>query len=345
MDLVLRGSDGGSVLSKATFTTGLPMPEDRWSDLFRGALGNSKLRRDYERADLLEIRLANDRLGATTIRASRPFQPLRWISNEDRSGPFVRLVDHTGADDLVLGVSTARRPAEVVPAEFDEGGRVRVADGGLVTASAPSIGVSAGVIVPPLIEGGLESLGKLRVKPTLQSGPRQAPSLLALARLAQRWTKLAVAPDNSARILQARVNDAILTRIGGLVGGERWFEIERASLDSDPLSAGALIRAAARHDADERIGQRLVAAAEELADGGDRVEIFRDLAVPRADLPRVRLLLRLASVPGYAVDDPGVEAMIDEVLAEPILYRLARLFVISASTIANRTALEDGLWL
>ena len=118
-------------------------------------------------AEEILIVVSNPVLGCAEIRAERPFEPLRWSTEYDRDGPYARLIDHMDSDDLQIRYSRVASPAESVPIRRSDGDEIRTDDGALIVARAGDI--ETAVVLPPKIAGGLESLRKLRVQPSLQT--------------------------------------------------------------------------------------------------------------------------------------------------------------------------------
>ncbi len=350
-DLELRTRSGRQVLSRCGFSTSLPVDEDRWRELFKGARGSAQdFSACYHQAEELQIHASNPVLGASTIVAERPFEPLRWHVGSDRDGPFGELVNHTDSEDVEFEFFDVRQPSVAVSPRTDDSGRLRTSGGGLVVAKAADH--TAGVILPPHIEGGLDSLARLAVRPQLQTGPRTLHSIHGMMELGRRWTRLAQSGIGYAAILQAQVNNAILARLGGLIGGQRWWEFELEIIDRGlPALPDLLARAPIARN-DESTARQLTTAAEHLGgeDLGRRVEAFESLIRDsRSDPPdaTAETLLRLASEPGSLRATDSVDAAIVSVLGIPRGFRLARFYVLATcatSRLDSQNPLEVWPW-
>jgi hypothetical protein len=329
----LRSRGGLKVLARTAFSSSLPVSEDRWRELLRGARGAAEFASAYGEAEEMDISVANPRLGSTEIRAERPFKPLRWCAGHDRDGPYARLIDHLDSDELVIEYFDAPMPSRPTRALVDEDERVRTSNGGLVLARAG--GQEVGVVLPPYISGGLESLKKLSVRPSLQTGPRSADSVRRMIELARLWTRLAAPADENAARLQAQVNDAIVARLGGMIGGSKWWELEHEVLDGRRARHQRLLDAVGGSADERRAASRLVDLSTHVGqDRATRVTGFSEALGGRDWKPIHELadpILRLATVPGLLVIDDSelVTMAIDEVLRRPPLFRLARLFVLA----------------
>jgi hypothetical protein len=350
-DLELRTRSGRQVLSRCAFSSSLPVDEDRWRELFKGARGSAHdFSACYHRAEELLIHASNPVLGSSTIMAERPFEALRWHVGSDRDGPFGQLVNHTDSEEVEFEYFDVRQPSVAISPTFDESGRLRTSSGGLVVARADVH--TAGVILPPRIEGGLESLARLAVRPQLQTGPRTPNSIHGMIELGRRWTRLARSGTGYAAMLQAQVNNAILARLGGLIGGQRWWEFELEVIDRGlPPIRDLLARAPIARN-DESTARQLATAAEHLGrdDVGRRVEAFESLICDGRSSDRdgtAEALLRLASEPGSLRAADPVDAAISSVLETPRAFRLARFYVMATcatSSLDSQNPLEVWPW-
>ena len=330
MHLMTRG--GRKTLAKKPFSSAMPVNEDRWRELLRAVRGDSRLASAIGRAEEILVVASNPVLGHAEIRAERPFEPLRWVIGYDRDGSYVRLIDHMGSDDLEIRRSDVRTPAESVQILDSDGGEIRSEDGALVIACADDM--ETAVVLPPHISGGLESLGKLSVRPSLQTGNRSTASICRMIELARLWTRRAVPADQYAARLQGQVNDAIVARTSGMIAGDRWWEVELEVLSGRSVSRERLLKALGR-SSDERD------AATELVDmalhvGASTNERTVEFALSlnahgwRTVTEFADPILRLGTVPGSIdLTDALSAPAIDAVLKRPALVRLARCFTLA----------------
>lgn len=350
-DLELRTRSGRQVLSRCVFSSALPVAEDRWRELFKGARGTAQeFSACYHQAEELRIHASNPVLGSSTILAERPFQALRWHVGSDQEGPFGQLVNHSDSEDVEFEYFDVRHPSVAASPAFDESGRFRTSSGGLLVARAGDN--TAHAILPPRIEGGLESLARLAVRPQLQTGPRTTHSIHGMIELGQRWTRLAQAGTGYAAILQAQVNHAILARLGGLIGGQQWWEFELEIIkQGSPALLNLLARAPIARN-DEITARQLATAAEHLGreDLGRRVEAFDSLIHDSRSDDRsatAETLLRLASEPGSLRATGSVDATISSVLAMPRNFKLARFYILATcatSSLDSQNPLDVWPW-
>ncbi len=330
MRLMTRG--GRKTLAKTSFSSALPVNEARWHELLRAAQGNSRLTSTVGRAEEILIVASNPVLGRAEIRAERPFEPLRWSTGYDRDGAYARLIDHMGSDDLQIRYSDVTTPAELVQIRHSDGERIRSENGALVVALAD--GMQAAVVLRPHVSGGFESLRKLNIRPSLQTGSRSAASVHRMIELARIWTWLAVPPDQYAAMLQSQVNDAIVARTSGMIAYGKWWEVEREVLSGRRVSRERLLSALGRSPAERAAATQLIDIAPQVgANSGHRTiefaqalnaygwQAFTEFAEP---------ILRLATAPG-AIDltHSLSAAAIDAVIRKPALVRLARCFAVA----------------
>ena len=329
MHLMTRG--GRKTLAKTPFSSALPVNEDRWRELLRAVQGDSRLASTIGRAEEILIIASNPVLGHAEIRAERPFEPLRWITGYDRDGPYARLIDHMGSDDLQIRYSDVNTPAKTVSMVDGAGDEIRSEDGALVVALAGDI--KAAVVLPPHVSGGLESLGKLSVRPSLQAGSPSAASVRRMIQLAYVWTRLAVPADQYATRLQSQVNDAIVARTSGMIAGDRWWRVEWEVLNGRSVSRELLLKALGRSAPAREAAMELIDIAPDVGTNPDQrtVEFAQSLNAHgwREATEFAEPILRLSTVPG-SIDlaDPLSAPAIDAVLKKPVLVRLARCFAV-----------------
>lgn len=330
MRLMTRG--GRKTLARTPFSSAMPVSEDRWHELLRAVQGDSRLASEVGRAEEIVVVVSNPVLGRAEIRAERPFEPLRWSTGYDRDGPYARLIDHMGSDDLEIRYSEVTAPAELVLVRDGDGGEIRVEDGALVIACADDI--QTAVVLPPHISGGLDSLSKLSVRPSLQTGNRSAASVCRMIELARLWTRCAVPADQYAARLQAQVNDAIVARTSGMIAGGRWWEVELDALNGRSMSRERLLKALGRSSDEREAASELIDAAVHVGATPDErtVEFAQSLNAHgwRAETEFADPILRLGTVPGSIdLTDALSTRAIDAVIHRPALVRLARCFALA----------------
>jgi hypothetical protein len=349
-ELRLMTRNGRRTLARKSFSSVLPVREDRWHELLRGAEGDPELEAQVGQAEELVVVVSNPVLGFAEIRAERPFEPLRWITGYDRSGPFARLIDHLDSDDLQVWCTDVGSPAESVLVVLPENRELRSEDGRLVVASAE--GFQAAVVLPPHVSGGLESLRKLAVRPSLQTGSRSATSVRRMIELAHLWTRAASPADQYAARLQSQVNDAVVARLSGMIAGTRWWDLEREALNNGRFSPERLLSAVGDSGAERATAAEITKLAPFASAGpAEHAATFAQVLEAHgwhieADL--AELILRLGTVPGsVALTDPRTPAAIDAALERPALVRLARLFALvlgNANRASGTSLLEEWTW-
>ena len=330
MGLMTRG--GRKTLAKTSFSSALPVNEDRWHELLRAVQGDSRFASTVGRAEEILVVVSNPVLGRAEIRAERPFEPLRWSTGYDRDGPYARLIDHMGSDDLQIRCSKVTTPAESVQIRDSDGGKIRAEDGALVVACADDI--ETAVVLPPHISGGLDSLCKLSVRPSLQTGNRSAASVRRMITLARVWTRLAVPANHYAAMLQSQVNDAIVARTSGMIAGGKWWEVEWEVLTEQRVSRERLLSALGRSSAERAAAIQLIDIAPQVgASPGDRtIEFAQSLNAYgwQAVTEFAEPILRLGTAPGSIdLTDSLSAAAIDTAIKKPALVRLARCFALA----------------
>lgn len=346
--LMTRG--GRRTIATRSFSSALPVREDRWHDLFRGVQGDGELDTNIGKAEELLVVVSNPTLGSAEIRAERPFEPLRWITGIDRDGPFARLVDHLDRDDLRVSVTDVGYPAEAREVVLPDEWEIRSENGLLAVASAE--GFQAAVVLPPHVSGGLDSLSKLSVRPSLRTGNRSADSVHRMIELARLWTRTASPADQSAARMQSQVNDAIVARLSGLISGSRWWDLERRVLDEANLSRDQLLGVVGRSGQERATAVTLLdIAASVPALPEDRTVAFAQVLEAHSwqvggDL--AQLILRLCTVPGsIAPTDVRTSSAVGLVLERPALIRLARvlaLVVTDQGGVSKKSLLEEWSW-
>ena len=349
-EIRLLSRSGQTILTRK-FSSKLPVSEERWQELLRGAQGDLELESSVGQAEEMLIVVSNPVLGLSEIRTERPFEPLRWNTGYDRDGPFARLVDHMGSNDLQVYYYDVKLPSQAIQVVLNENGKIRSSDGALVIARV-SNDIQAAVVLPPHMSGGLESLAKLSVRPTIETEKPSAASIHRMVELAYLWTRVSLSSDQNAARLQSQVNDAIVAHISGMIGGRKWQKFERDVFNGHlAATKDRLLRAIGdsrreRETAEDLfnivpptnsfLGERTDALAESLDAHG-----WRDVT------ELVSPILRLATVPG-SVDlaDPLCIRAIDTVLQSPAIIRLTRyfVFIVSGDRVPYSSLLSDWPW-
>jgi len=323
---------GRKTLATRPFSSKLPVSEGRWHELLRTVQGESALSSKIGQAEEILVVVSNPVLGHAEIRAERPFEPLRWSTSHDREGPYARLIDHMDSNNLQVRYSPVASPAKFIDTRHTAGDKIRANDGALFIARADDI--ETAVVLPPHVSGHPDSLRKLSVRPSLQTGRRSAASVHRMVELARLWTRLAVPANQYAAMLQSQVNDAIVARTSGMIAIGTWWEVEREVLSERSVSRERLLSALGRSSAERAAANQLIDVADQVgASLGDRtIEFAQSLNAYgwQAFTEFAEPILRLCTAPGSIdLKDPLAAAAIDTAIQKPVLVRLARCFAVA----------------
>lgn len=337
-EVLMTSLGAAAPLARAGFSSQLPVGEDRWSELLRGAQGDPGLGAVFGDTEEMIVRVAHEDLGTSEVRASRPFEPLRWSTGHDKRGPYARLINHTAIPPSFT-YFPPEHPAAAEDVHIDPEDELRFERGGLVVARCGEL--QAGTILPPHVSGGLDALRLLNVRPTLQTGPRTVVSVRRCISLARLWGEVATAADATAEGVQRRVLEAICSRLGGLISGQHWWNVEHQLLDGASPTAALVMEGIGRGADERRIAQSLLDRRR--IDGADERSLGDDYVAAvsthcRWVAPDIAgLIARLACAPETLdEDDDRVISAVQSSLDRPALFRLARLVVISGSiNVAN----------
>lgn len=330
-ELAMTSLSGAEPLSRATFSSLLPVPEERWLQLLRGAQGSSHLDSVLGDSEEMVVRVTHTALGTSEVRAARPFEPLRWTTGHDKAGPHARLINHT-AEKATIEYYAPDHPAQAEMISYDEEEVLRFGRGGLIVATCDDL--KTATVVPPHISGGLEALRRLNVRPALQTGPRTVGSVLGCISMARLWGGLASAANATAAQVQMRVVHAVRSRLGGLIGGQYWWQVEHQLLDGVAPTAELLLSGVGRSGDERRIAQDLLNRRR--SQGADRPAVNRAYVDIIATQYRwledssAALVFCLARAPETL--DPSEDRVanaIESALKHPATFRLARLVVVS----------------
>lgn len=343
-------SRGGQTIVARKFSSKLPVSEKRWRELLRGVQGNLELESSVGQAEEMLIVVSNPVLGLSEIRAERPFEPLRWNTGYDRDGPFARLIDHMGSDDLRVYYYDVNLPSQAISVALNENGEIKSSDGALIIARAGN-DIQAAVVLPPHMSGGLESLAKLSVRPTIETESPSVASIRRMVELAYLWTQVSLPSDQNAARLQSQVNDAIVAHISGMIGGRKWQKLERDVFNGHlATTKDRLLRAIGNSRKERETAEDLSIVSLTSSFLGERTDALAASldAHGWCDVTElVSPILRLATVPGTVdLADPLCTQAIDTVLKCPAIIRLTRYFVfmISGDRASDDSLLLDWPW-
>lgn len=358
--LEIRGPSGVSVrvecallgqsdqlLTRQAFSTPLPLDPTRWLDSFtRNFRRLNDVESSYDDAETCVISVSHPMLGRRNLRCEREFTPLRWAIARRHGEYLARLINNTEENVRRVTLFPFETPADGTELELEGDDSVTARDGGLLRAAAGDS--EALVILPPHVRD-LSDLHRTVVHPQIQTGQRTAESVKKMVDLAALWRASALPANPFAERLQRTVVQGITARLGGLIGGGYWWQLELEALQSDDLHRHRLISAIGQHDWQQSLARELIDESVHLSAliPEKRCSTFADFV--RKHVIGVRdigspgfaeRLLRLASSPGSLTDVSAeeLEALVGRVLATPILFRAARLLVLSVHCMVDEDA-------
>jgi hypothetical protein len=329
--VALTKPGGGAALGRASFSSALPVGEDRWWELLHGSQRGRGLDDVVDQAEEIVVTVEHPTLGSSEIRARRPFEPMRWVTGHDRDGPCARLVNHTD-DQPAIKFFPADQPAQCAEIPFEDDKAFRFDRAGLVLATCGDLEVAT--IIQPQVKGGLDALSRLNIRPTFQTGPRSLETVRRTLGLARRWG-LPSDMDATGRLVQSRVLAAIYGRLGGLIGGPNWWEVEKAILDDRHLTL-TLVRSGIGRGSEERgVAEGIFQRRRGGADLARLNDFYCDAMAVQCrwlDRDTARVVATIARAPEtLSTDDPRVDLAIRAVFDRPAAFRVARVLAVAES--------------
>jgi hypothetical protein len=335
VDLVGRNQEQ---LAFRQFKIGLPVDVPGWLNLaLREIRGAQELRRVYDDSEAIILTVTCLGLGMVRLRCERAFMPLRWVTGDDRNGPFARLVNNAEETQIEIGRYGFDSPTELAAVDGSSDERIRWPSGGLLQASINE--VESSVILPPWVRN-LDDLKRARVTPTIPIVPRSVDQVVRLIKLASLWSGAQLAANPVAEIGLRSVLRATTAGIASLIGGVRWSHLERDGAQQDEYSFQDLKSLVGTETYQVSIANSI---AENLAGWTalkpyERVEGFFSvlmvyrlrLRIEPSDVRFAEFLLRLASDASSLGDwsSEEVRESIDRSLVSPVLTRAARFLVL-----------------
>jgi hypothetical protein len=335
------------LLTRQAFSTTLPIDPTKWLDSFTRNFRRVKDVEDsFDVAETCVISVSHPMLGRRMLRCEREFTPLRWSIGRRQGQYLARLINNTEESVTTVDLFPFETPADGTELALESDSSVIARDGGLLRAVAG--GSEALVVLPPHVRD-LSDLHRTDVHPQIQTGHRTAESVGRMLDLAAMWTAAVLAANPFAERLQRTVIQGITARLGGLIGGGYWWQLEFEALQSDDLHRQRLISAIGQHDWQQALARDLIDEATNLSALAPekRCSTFADvvrkhvIGVRHIDSPGfAERLLRMGSSPGSLTGAPADElaVLIDRVLATPILFRAARLLVLSVHCMVDEDA-------
>lgn len=340
--VMLRGI-GGQELFRRQFVVPSPCGTDEWRREFAPARKVAEAKYDDAQACVLEFDAGA--LGRGRVTAERDFTPLRWAVRAN--GHRAVLIDSQGRTDLAVSTVLCAAPSIEQRADSAtalEG--ISIGDGGALVVARSGGLEAATVVVPPQ---RVNSFSALSGEPPIVPVPvRESSALTALARTAALWERARLAGSSLAEMRRTAAVEALVGRLTGAVAGGRWAEVEEVLRERGPRAAVDIMRGLVANRPDERgvgvvLGERVESTADAPIVEAERVLICA--LTPFVRVPSLEVLaayaLRLAASPaqaralveGWDKTDSGTDAreraLIDGLLACPVVLRAARYFVVA----------------
>jgi hypothetical protein len=308
--------------------TDLPLPLDTsaWRTAFAKQV-RKHAAAVYDSSSACRIEFDAGALGRVRILAERDFTPLRWAVRDGGRGAV--LIDSHGTAELSVCAYDCYSPD--IPVAVDPAAAVHgvelSATGALLHARSGEAQMSVVVVPPQSI-----TLTELARKPVTAACPRSSAELSRLLQIAAVWDAARVSANPLSETRRQRAVQALIGRILGTIGGERWAGAETAfNSTGDPGQAAASMKSLISDRRDQfAIGAVLARRAPEVwnasADVRSRafVEVLAAFLTPRVVSSRdvdARLArsagfaLRLASSPAAAMSH--LLGLLDDNIALP----------------------------
>lgn len=340
-------SDTGEALLDASRSVQLPFSERKWYDLAQSFRQDRNFLEAYEVAETCRISIGRSGLGLAALTAERGFRPVQWRIQRSKSGEVrATLIDRTDGGATTLEFSPADAPLEVQ--SWDGAPDVVVPPrGGLAVARTQH--TTEAVVLPPNPNATL-GLGEADVQ--LGLGDRAVAEVLRLADGIWRWSLADTPVDLFAQYAHDRVLSTLDQELAGLIGGNRWGELERQVAGSDdPADYVDDLQSAVGHTHQHAVLARTIAYnLYNWTDPGELIMGFHQTVTPHLeslkDFPTAsRFLLTLASRPERVRDwsSPGLEQMLGRILQSRFLYRAARFAVLGTRIFADPEDAEGAV--
>jgi hypothetical protein len=338
---------GDRLLTRHAFSTPLPLDPTKWLDSFTRNFRRLKdVENNFDHAETCVISVSHPTLGRRDLRCEREFSPLRWSIGRHEGQYVARLINNTEESVRSVLLFPFETPADGTELVLESDGSVGARDGGLLRATAGSS--EALVVLPPYVRD-LSDLHRTDVHPHIQTGQRTAESVRKMVDTAALWTAAALPANPFAERLQRTVIQGITARLGGLIGGGYWWQVEFEALQNDDLYRHRLISSIGQHQWQQSLARELIDQAAHLSALAPEnrcstfVELVRKHVIGVRDIGSAGFaerLLRLGSSPGSLTiaSDDELAILVDRVLATPILFRAARLLVLSVHCMVDEDA-------
>lgn len=329
-------ADRRNTLATRRFRATLPVDSPTWRRMMTHEVRKSaEIQRFFDDSEIATVTASHPGLGVAQLRCEREFAPLRWAVGRDREGPFVRLVDNTDGNAVVVERYDFGAPADPVRVEAAETSLLRWAPGGLIRAAVADFETS--VVLPPR---GFDDLLRPGVVPRIPSRSRTVDGAVRLVELARLWKTASLPADPLAEHERHSVLQGITRCLVSLVAGGRWARLEESGARDDRFKIDDLQDAVG----DQGYQRALAAAVTGALDGWRPLEPEkraralatalvahgRTAGVNGENVRLAEFLLRLASEPASlsAWSGDEIRPALELALTSPVLLRTARLVVL-----------------
>jgi hypothetical protein len=341
----------GQQLIGRTFPVPSPCDSDSWRQEF--ARARRRAEDLYDEAQVCALEFDGGMLGRARIVAERDFTALRWVVRG--KGDSAVLIDSQGCADLTVSTTLFAAPSiEHSSAVAEAVSGIEIDDGGALVVARSRELEAAIVVVPPQRIKDFAALSGPQAQ--VPDGPRDVATVAGLARMAALWERARLAGSSLAEIRRVAAVDALVGSLTGIVSGERWADAEEVFRSRGLQGVADLMRGLVASRPDERaiavlLSERLTTVAD--APMAEAENIFVDTVRPFFHIPEVEILapfaLRLAASPSQArafveaaveitsadAADAREGALINDLLARPVILRAARYLVIATRTIST----------
>jgi hypothetical protein len=356
--VVLRDPAGRELFGRS-FSVPSPCNSDCWRSEF------STIRKGaedaYDETQVCTLEFDGGALGRARVVAERDFTALRWVVRG--KGDSVRLIDSQGCADLAVHTILCASPTleqfrnvtealEGIP--IDEGGELVIARSRGLEAST--------VVVPPQRIKDFAALSGPRAQ--VPTGPRDTATVVGLMRMAALWEQARLAGSSLTEIRRATAVDVLVSGLTGIISGGRWVGAEQVLRDRGSHAAAEVMRGLVASRPDERavavvLAERFTAVGASLIADADRLIV--NALQPFVRVPDIETVapfaLRLAASPSQArayadaaarsstgESDVREAALVEELLARPVILRAARYLVVATRALPSKTATHALPW-
>ncbi|WP_373071299.1 hypothetical protein [Gemmatimonas sp.] len=331
-ELHQRGSS--ETLAVLTNSVRLPVDERRGKAILSATLRDDTFGRQLERADLLTVSAEHPDLGVVSTTVEREFVPLRWIMSGGQDEISAYLVDNVDDRLPTVRFYSAQTPDVCEDVEYHPEVAVGIEKAGLLLAEIDDI--HAAIVIMPTRLLNLADLGGHGADARLVQQRATSARLQELVQLASTW-RSATKPRFDASLTTRSVLRAVAAEIGASIGGKDWARVEhehrgRGRCPTERIHAAIGTSRNAQLARTALLRRLPTPSSVELP---DLTRTFSSICgslvagTPGAAMPLGEFCLRLASAPSTLADlsDSEFQLLANEVIANPVIIRLARSLV------------------